>query len=290
VNLLDEDRVAEAARSCIRSGKRFTLALPVGHPAGDPTLPGREPPEVTVTNDASFYRDGRSAPLAGGTCFAEDTLEIHCHGTTHMDALGHPYVAGLLWNGYSAERTVGGLKQADVSALGARGVVGRAVLVDVPRAQGLSNLPMGRQVTVRDLLDTLEVQGTEIHNNDILVVRTGILQRFYAEGAESYYANFDEPGLTYQPELLGLLNDYDIVGLGTDTLCNEQLYCADIDTSFPLHILLQRNLGITFHEALWLEDWAADCAADGVWDAFYVAAPLRINRGSGAPMNPVVIK
>jgi hypothetical protein len=59
---------------------------------------------------------------------------------------------------------------------------------------------------------------------------------------------------------------------------------------FPLHILLQRNLGITFHEALWLEEWANDCAADRVYSAFYVAAPLNLVRGSGAPMNPIVIK
>jgi hypothetical protein len=59
---------------------------------------------------------------------------------------------------------------------------------------------------------------------------------------------------------------------------------------FPLHVLLQRKLGVSFHEALWLEDWAADCARDEIFDAFYVTAPLRIARGSGAPMNPIVIK
>jgi hypothetical protein len=57
-----------------------------------------------------------------------------------------------------------------------------------------------------------------------------------------------------------------------------------------MHVLLQRNLGVSFHEALWLEDWAADCAQDQVFDAFYVAAPLRIARGTGSPMNPIVIK
>ena len=50
------------------------------------------------------------------------------------------------------------------------------------------------------------------------------------------------------------------------------------------------HLGVSFHEALWLEDWAADCAQDQVFDAFYVAAPLRIAQGTGSPMNPIVIK
>jgi hypothetical protein len=73
-------------------------------------------------------------------------------------------------------------------------------------------------------------------------------------------------------------------------MCNEQARNAELDADFPLHVLPQRNLGVSFHEALRLEDWAADCAQDHVFDAFYVAAPLRIARGTGAPMNPIVIK
>jgi hypothetical protein len=73
-------------------------------------------------------------------------------------------------------------------------------------------------------------------------------------------------------------------------MCNEQARNSELDADFPLHVLPQRNLGVSFHEALWLEDWAADCAQDHVFDAFYVAAPLRIARGTGAPMNPIVIK
>jgi len=72
--------------------------------------------------------------------------------------------------------------------------------------------------------------------------------------------------------------EHDIAGLGSDTMCNEQAHNAELDADFPLHVLLQRNLGVSFHEALWLEDWAADCARDKIFDAFCVAAPLRIAR------------
>jgi kynurenine formamidase len=291
VNVLDERMVRESARACIRSGKRFSLALPIGHPGGDPTMPGRTPPRVTVTNDASYYRDGRNAPLAGGACFAEDSLQIHCHGTTHMDALGHSYADGQLWNGYPADTTVGGLSRAAVGALAERTVVGRAVLVDLPRAEGVAHLRMGRRVTADDVRRTLEAQGTQLRRGDIVILRTGIFTLFYGEGGpEAFYRTFDEPGLTYEPQLLDLLNEFDIVGVGSDTMCNEQQHCAALEAGYPLHILLQRNLGITFHEALWLEQWAQDCATDRLWDAFYVAAPLRLVHGSGAPMNPVVIK
>ena len=53
---------------------------------------------------------------------------------------------------------------------------------------------------------------------------------------------------------------------------------------------LMRNLGIAFTEIVLLEDLAADCADDGQWKFLYTAAPLKIVGGSGAPVNPIVIK
>lgn len=290
VNLLDDAAVRTAAATCIRSGKRFSLALPLCHPDGDPCLPGRSPAEHRMTSDEDAYVTGGQEPSPGGARFAEDSISLPCHGTTHMDALGHAYTEDKLWNGYDASTTVGGLDRADVGALARRGVVGRAVLVDLPRHEGVDHLPMGRRITVAQIQDALRHQGTELRQADVLILRTGIFRLFYEHGADAFYADFDEPGVTYEPELLDLLAAHDVVGLGTDTLCNEQWHSSTLAADFPLHVLLQRNLGITFHEALWLEDWAADCDQDGTYDAFYVAAPLNIVRGSGAPMNPIVIK
>ena len=37
-------------------------------------------------------------------------------------------------------------------------------------------------------------------------------------------------------------------------------------------------------------DEAADCAADGQYTFLYVAAPLKVAKASGSPVNPVAIK
>ena len=39
-----------------------------------------------------------------------------------------------------------------------------------------------------------------------------------------------------------------------------------------------------------LEELAADCAGDGRYAFLYVAAPLKVARAAGTPVNPVVIK
>ena len=51
-----------------------------------------------------------------------------------------------------------------------------------------------------------------------------------------------------------------------------------------------RNLGVVFTEIMQLDELAADCAADGQYAFLYTAAPLKIVGGSGAPVNPVVVK
>lgn len=57
-----------------------------------------------------------------------------------------------------------------------------------------------------------------------------------------------------------------------------------------LHGALMRNLGVVFVEMADLERLAADCAADGVWDFLFAAAPMRVARAAGAPVNPVAVK
>ena len=57
-----------------------------------------------------------------------------------------------------------------------------------------------------------------------------------------------------------------------------------------LHSALMRNLGVTLTQIADLEKLAADCAEDGRYEFLYVAAPLKVAKGSGAPVNPVAIK
>lgn len=48
--------------------------------------------------------------------------------------------------------------------------------------------------------------------------------------------------------------------------------------------------GVTLTEIADLEKLAEDCAADGVYEFFYAAAPLKIAKGTGSPVNPIVVK
>ena len=58
----------------------------------------------------------------------------------------------------------------------------------------------------------------------------------------------------------------------------------------PFHIVAIPNMGLTLGEIFYLDDLAADCAADGRWEFHLVAPPLPVTRGVGTPINPYALK
>ena len=62
------------------------------------------------------------------------------------------------------------------------------------------------------------------------------------------------------------------------------------DFSLPVHLILIRDMGMTLGEIFDLEELAADCQADGVWEFFFAGPPLEVTRAVGSPVNPLAIK
>ena len=51
-------------------------------------------------------------------------------------------------------------------------------------------------------------------------------------------------------------------------------------------MVLIRDMGMTLGEILDLEELAADCAADGVWEFFFCAPALKVTKGGGLADQP----
>ena len=288
LNYLGPEQVVAAA-GLISSGKVFTLQRLIGDPKGDPVWPGRTPATRTQILDESSW-DGEDAPaFPGGLHYADDKIDAFLQGSTQYDALGHVWYGGQLWNGYDARTTVGGMDKASVEPIAQRGVVGRAVLLDMARFRGKDTLESAETYTHEDLVACAESQGVELRKRDILLIRTNYLQLFFELG-DKFYEGFCEPGLVYSNELVQWFADMEIPNLVTDTIANEVTTDPNNGVALVLHNALMRNLGIAFTEICDLEALAADCAEDGRYEFFYAAAPLKVAKGSGSPVNPLVVK
>jgi kynurenine formamidase len=292
LNFLTSDEVLRGVRA-VRQGKTFTLQVVIGHPQGDPIWPGRKAAQRVNVMDKGHYLAGKGPAAPGGLEFVDDMMVLYLQGSTQYDALGHVWYDDTLYNGYDAKTTIGGMSRASVLPIAERGIVGRGVLVDIARHRGKPALDAGETFTHEDLLAAAAAQKTAIEKHDILIVRTGWIGTFHERERErrrGARARFVEPGLTYSPELVAWFHEMEIPNLVTDTIGNEVTTDPISGVMLPLHNALMRNLGVTFTEIAELDPLAADCAADGQYAFLYAAAPLKIRGGSGAPVNPIVVK
>ncbi|WP_101296992.1 cyclase family protein [Halegenticoccus soli] len=213
-----------------------------------------------------------------------------------------------------------GPSKGDILHAAEAGSVGRGVLLDVGRYkvdEPPYRLDPGECVTLDDLKATAEAQGTALEKRDIVLIRTGSIERARDPDAEKTWLGdpdepLREPGLCFSQDLVEFVADMEFPVLGADNLAVEKLTTAEIDVEEdinedvrakvdfdgretleivnPLHPALITNLGVTLCEILDLSALAESCAEDGIYEFLYAAAPLKIEGGAGAPVNPVVVK
>lgn len=293
LNLLGEDQV-KAGADAIRSGRTFTLQIPMTHGDG-PVFPGRVPTMHFMAQDESVYSAGKSEALAGGVKFSDDVAFMYLQGTTHVDGLAHAWYGDEVYGGKSADSTVHGHAHGDVAAIGKKSITGRGILLDVGRHMGddnLHRLAPDTCIHLDDLKATAEAQDVEISKRDILVIRTGSIARYWEEEPDHEWSAMNEPGLCYSKELLEWIDEMEIPAIAADNIAIERV-AQQVDGKqmiIPLHGALMRDMGVVLSEIWWLDDLALDSADDGQYTFLLVAAPLKMEGGTGSPVNPVAIK
>jgi kynurenine formamidase len=295
LNLITPEKIVEA-RHCIRKGRVFSLAIPLGSSGPQTGGWGRFNPihvmlrdgcdAVTGTTVRDFY-GGKDGYVRG----TDDMLILPLQSATQWDALSHMIFEGKMYNGYPAtDVSSAGAMRNDIAQARAS-VVSRGVLLDVARWKGKPWLDGGEVISGDDLEACAAAQGVEVGVGDIVLVRTGqmgMVQELqdWGDYAAGYSAKAPGLGLSAVDWIRGK----DLAAVATDTWGAEVLPNETPDVSMPLHILLIVNMGLTVGEIFDLEELARDCAEDGVYDFFFSAPPLPITRAVGSPINPVAVK
>lgn len=154
-----------AATREVRTGRTVSLAAPVE------TLPGPDNPEPAEHRMSGQPEEDTSS----GLHFARDSFAMNVHGDaeSHIDALCHVIYDGTLHGGVPASSvTAGGATRLSIEA--ARdGIVGRGVLLDIPRLRGVPWLEPGDHVTLDDLAAAETAQHLRVTEGDLLLVRVG---------------------------------------------------------------------------------------------------------------------
>jgi kynurenine formamidase len=264
------------AASEVRLGRTVSLAAPVE----DWVTPDNPEPSQHQMKGPLGADAGR------GLSFSRDRIAMNIHGNadSHVDALCHVIFDGELYNGVAAD-TVTGTGAAELSiGLAADGIVGRGVLIDVPRSRGVPWLEPGDHVTVDDLLAAERDQDVRVGQGDIVLVSVGHRQRRNERGP--WDAAAARAGL--HPTVLPLLAQRRIAALGSDGNNDTAPSAAD-GVDFPVHVLAINALGLHLLDYLQFTELTEACAAVGRWSFLCIIAPLRLPTGTGSPVNPIAI-
>jgi kynurenine formamidase len=276
LNRLTADRLAGAAR-LVRSGIAVSLSLPLNTSKG-PGCPTPADFHMTQSHDADVG--------LGSMGFAKDYVGVdyHSDGHTHIDALCHVAYEGRLYNGIAAGSVTAEGAAADAIDLVKDGLVGRGVLLDVPRLRGVPWLEPGEHVFRDDLEAAAHEQGVALEEGDILLVRTGHPSRLAELGP--WDTAKSKAGL--HPTAMPLLAERGVAALGCDGNSDTAPSSTE-EVAFPIHVLALNAMGILLLDYLQLEDLQSACEAAGRWEFLCVTAPLRIAGGTGSPVNPLAI-
>jgi kynurenine formamidase len=282
LNLLTPERV-RAAAGLVRSGRRVSLEIPINTVAG-PDNPNPAIHHVVQGHDIDIG--------SGGLRFGLDYLGIAFHGDchSHVDALNHISYDGLTYNGKPATEvltTRGGTSLGIDAVAGSGGVVGRGVLLDIPRLRGVKWLEPGEAVTRAELEACEEAEGVHLGEGDIFVYRTGHHRRRLELGAwDNGPTGEGKAGL--HVDTIPWMHERGIAAFLPDGDGEAIPSCVD-GMAYPIHPLQIVAMGMLTADSLQFEDLARACEEEGRFEFMVVGLPLRLPGGTGSPWNPIAI-
>ncbi len=270
MNYITQGKRAQALRLG-RQGKVYSLSMPLS-----PQAPGHPTRQKLM----HMVHINRTPETPAGRGAADDVLILQYHGvSTHIDALCHFWYGGKLYNGYDEKyiTTRGALRCAIDNV---PSIITRGILLDVAGFKGLACLPNGYSITAQDMEACAHAQGVQVLSGDILLLRTGWLNKFKEDPS---YFDSGEPGPG--EESLEWLHRKEVVAVGADNVAVEVKPHRNPSAQLPFHDHWLRDIGGYIIEWVELEE----LARDKVYEFLFVAAPLRVIGGAGSPINPLAI-
>jgi len=255
-----------AAARLVETGVTVTLSQPIPTQASI-AVPKPADHHMTMLTDVDIG--------SGSVRFAKDFVgaDYHNDGHTHIDAFCHVAFDGSFFDGQLGSIDI--LKD---------GLVGRGVLLDVPRVRGVPWLEPGDQVLPADLEAAERDQSVTVGAGDILLVRTGHTRR-QAE-CEPWDTGSVKSGL--HPTTASFLAERQVAALGSDGNSDTAPSTTE-GIGFPMHVLAINAMGVHLLDYLQFEDLSSQCEEQGRWEFLFVAAPLRVVGGTGSPINPIAV-
>ncbi len=271
LNLITDEKRKEAA-TLVRDGTTVSLSL----------FANKQQDSL----NSNPFEHSLSVSTFGGHAVAGDSYSVQYHGFahSHMDGLPHFAHKGQMYNGFSVDE----LQPDGSSRLGIhnayKGIFSRGILIDVPWLRGVDYLEPGTAITSADLEAWEERTGLRVTSGDVLLIRTGRWERVRQLGQW----NFVGQAAGSHASVAKWLKQRDVAVLGSDGV-SDVMPSGVEGLLNPLHELVLVGLGLPLLDNLDLDALAETAIEKNRWEFLFVGSPLRVQGGTGSPMNPLAL-
>jgi len=215
------------------------------------------------------------------------------HGVvhSHLDAVDcHVMVDGKGYNGRSMDdiQASGGCPKGNINAL-KDGVVTRGILFDATRLPGKVGpqgwLEPGTAIHREDLEALEKIERVKVSPGDVILLYTGRWKRRAALGAWPNATGF----AGYHADVAYFMKERGVSFIGGDGPNDVVPSGLPQAIGTPLHRLALVAMGVSIFDNLDFERAADQAKRLNRYEFLFMAAPLRIDKGTGSPLNPLAI-
>jgi len=215
------------------------------------------------------------------------------HGVvhSHLDAVDcHIMFEGKGYNGRPMDdiKAAGGCPKGNIDAL-RDGVVTRAILFDGTQLPGKATpqgwLEPGTAIHREDLETLEKMEHVKVAPGDVILLYTGRWKRRAALGAWGRESGF----AGYHSDVAYFLKERGVSFIGCDGPNDVSPTGLPPTITNPLHKLALVAMGVSIFDNLDFERAVEQSRRLNRYEFLFTAAPLRIEKGTGSPLNPLAI-
>ena len=210
------------------------------------------------------------------------------HGVSHshLDSVDcHIMVEGKGYNGVSMEEIC---PKGSINAL-KDGVVTRAILFDATRLPGKATpqgwLEPGTAIHKEDLETLEKMERVKVSAGDVILLYTGRWKRRAALGPWPNATGF----AGYHADVAYFIKERGVSFIGDDGPNDVSPSGLPPSIGIPLHQLALAAMGVSIFDNLDLERVVEQARRLNRYEFLFMASPLRIDKGTGSPLNPLAI-
>jgi kynurenine formamidase len=277
------------ASSTVTSGDTISLAIRLDESGPQPAFERRLNPSHVMLETGADVVTGSQPGGVGGTGWSDDMVTMALQAGTHWDALAHCFHDKRMYNDRDCGLVTSGGAQANSIVAACDRIVARGVLADLPAVAG-EPLSPGQAITSDMIRHCLERERVEVEPGDVLMLRTGHMQRCYSpQSGWAKFTHHPQPGLDMSA--LPWIHEAGIAAVAADNWAVEVISPGSDPSALPLpvHAVAIVYMGLYLGEIFALDDLAARCEARKRYTFLLIAAPLPFSRAVGAPVNPIAV-